>query len=99
MSVSAGTNGEVRFGRKNGQTSGPFQGILTLNTPKEGYYLDVTRGTSDYPTKLDFTKDFDTKVVSITFKPGVGGKTTTYSTWAYFSNPAHWTGDRFTKLG
>jgi hypothetical protein len=95
-----GTLGEVRFGLKNGKTVGPFSGTLELATPKDGYYLDVTRPSpvGDYPSKLSFTKDFDDKVVSITFNPNVGGSKSTYSKWKYFSNPAHWTGDRFTSL-
>jgi hypothetical protein len=90
-----GKTGGVTFGLKTGKTVGPFPGDLEDGTPKDGPYLDVTKGGKDYPTKLDFGKL--KAVVSITFKPGVG-KGTTWTSWTYLNN-GQWAVDRFTGLG
>ena len=87
-------NGLVKFTLTSGKVVGPFSGDLNESTPKDGLYLDVTKGKDGYPTRLDFKK-FKT-VMSIEFKPGVG-KATVWSSWTYFNNGA-WAVDRFTKL-
>lgn len=89
------TSGQVTFQLTSGKVVGPFNGTLDQATPKDGLYLDVTKGGKDYPTKLDFSK-FRT-VSSIQFKPGVG-KQLQWTTWEYFNN-GQWGVDRFTKLG
>ena len=95
MSDSTGQNGGVTFALVSGKVVGPFNGTLTLSTPKDGYYLDVTKGGKDYPTKLDFGKL--KQVSSIIFKPHVGGGNKTWTGWTYLNN-GQWAVDRFTNL-
>lgn len=89
------TNGSVTFTFDTGKVVGPFNAVLAEATPKDGLYLDVTKGGSGYPTPLDFNK-FKT-VKKISFSPGVG-KSQSFSTWTYF-NHKEWAVDRFTNLG
>ncbi|MDJ0826255.1 MAG: hypothetical protein QNJ16_12195 [Rhodobacter sp.] len=91
------TVGSVYFTQKTGKVLGPFSGTLENATPKDGDYLDVKKGGKGYPSKIDFTKDFDGKVVMIEFKPGVG-KASKYTSWRYL-NHKDWAVDRFMDLG
>ncbi len=83
--------GEVTYTHLNGKKAGPFRGVYD----DEDNYLDVTKGTSGYPTALDIKK-FN-KIGTIEFKPNVSGKTRNWSNWQFFGH-GQWIGDRFTEL-
>lgn len=84
--------GSVHYTLDTGKKPGPFNAVLNIET--SGNYLDVTKGSKDYPTKLDFGKL--KKVKGITFKPGVGSAVS-WSSWTYYNN-GQWAVDRFTNL-
>jgi len=88
------SNGSVTFGLNTGKSVGPFQGVLNEGTPKEGPYLDVTKGGKEYPTRLDFGKFQAVKAIE--FKSGLGKKHQ-WTSWTYY-NHGEWTVDRFTHL-
>ncbi len=89
--------GDTYFELKIGKKAGPFRATYNIDKDKqEDYsYLDVVKGGSRYPTKLDFEK-FHT-VTGISFKDDVGGKETKWSSWIYW-NHKDWEVDRFASL-
>lgn len=95
MAAAPVTAGSAYFTYKTGKVGGPFNATYGLVTVKDGYYLDVSKGGKDYPTKLDFGK-FKT-VSEITFKPHMG-KQSSWTSWTYWNN-GQWAVDRFTNLG
>ncbi|MES2710756.1 MAG: hypothetical protein V4653_04180 [Pseudomonadota bacterium] len=92
------SDGQVFFVLDSGEVNGPFQGMLTLSTPKDGYYLDVRKATEKdgYPSKLDIQGRRGRKVTGIEFRPNMG-RPARYSAWTLRNNGA-WPVDRFIEL-
>lgn len=82
--------GTVTFTLTSGKVVGPY----SADYVPDRYYVDVTKGSGDYPTLLDHKK-YKT-VVSINFKPHIG-RAISWSRWTYFNN-GPWMTDRFTDL-